>query len=221
MFKLAFLCLAMVYIPDANQCEEYLSHVKQYHTATNFDDEIYESMGYAEFVDKKKLFEKVDFSDYDQHFLNAALFYLTNDYRLKKRKKELRFEKRLRDASFIHAYEMMSKGFFSHTHPTNFSLRLPENRCKFCHYSYKASAENIARVTLGIETEITYLQLAKKLLDIFTNSSTHQKNILSSEYTEYGCTIIISEKIFKGGTRDIYAVQDFGEPTTESLDLEK
>lgn len=221
MIQFALLLSSLLFFTDINPCDEYLSNVNQFNIVTDFEDEMYESVGFSEFVDKKKLYEKVDFKDYDQHFLNATLFYLTNDYRIKKRKKELRFEKRLRNASFIHAYEMMSKGFFSHMHPTNTTLRMPKDRCKFCNYTYKASAENIARITLGIETEITYLQLAKKILDNLTNSEMHQKNILSPEYTELGCTIIISEKIFKGGERDFYAVQDFGHPTTESLDLEK
>lgn len=221
MINIIFLFNFFINTNNLISCEEYLSNVNQFTASSEFEDEEYLSTDFDEFVNKKKLYSKVDFKDYDQHFLNAALFYLTNDYRMKKRKSIFRFEKRLRNASFIHAYEMMSKGFFDHNNPVSKDLRTPKDRCKFCNYTSKSQAENIERITLGIETNITYLQLAQKILLNFTNSEQHRSYILSPEYNEYGCTVIISEKIFKGGERDFYAVQEFGNPTTESLDLEK
>lgn len=221
MLPVALLTVMLLFVPGDSGCEEYLYNINQFNVVTEFEDEAYETNEFDEFVNKKKLYEKVDFKDYDQHFLNAALFYLTNNYRVKNRRRPVRFEKRLRNASFIHAYEMMSKQFFNHNHPLKPEFRTPKDRCKFCNYQYKTQAENIERITLGIETDITYLQLAKNILTNFTNGLEYRTNILSPEYTEMGCTVIISEKTFKGGEKDFYAVQEFGNPTTESLDLEK
>ncbi len=221
MLKFLFTFFSLFTFGDDNRCEDFLLNLPQFQYASDFEDEMYPSVDNSEFYTNfRKLNMNIDFNDYDQHLLNAALFYLTNEYRIKKKLPPLKFEKRLRNASFIHASEMMNKNFFNHVNPINPEFKNPKDRCAFCNYTYKASAENIARVTMGIETQITYFQMAKKILDNLTSSPVHLENIISKTYTELGCTIMISTKTFKGGEKDFYAVQDFGIPQMESLDLE-
>lgn len=164
--------------------------------------------------------QKIDFRNIDYPRLNAAIFFVTNEERIKNHLPAVKFHELLENSSTSHSKRMVRLNFFSHTDPYNDLLKTPTKRMKLAGISNPYAAENIATPFAIIyeEGELiyplddaanffsythngkaipnhTYLSLAEYLVDLWMNSEGHRKNILNPDALQLGCgTFFYREK---------------------------
>lgn len=177
-----------------------------------------------------KLFqEPIDFANFDKSRLNAACYHETNARRVSHGLKALRYHEALESAAQIYAEVLVRDNFFSHNHPTNSSLRTPEDRGRAAGILNPKLAENIA-ITIALPYRSgdpvyprgngrfsytpdgpvipahTYATFAKEVLDQWMNSPGHRQNVLSTSAVELGCG---ASFFWQNGFPAFKAVQNF------------
>ena len=160
---------------------------------------------------KNKLFiETIDFENIDFARLNAAIFYVTNEVRKKKKLTILEYSPYLEKSSTIHSEDMVNYSFFSHFNPEVKEHKDPNERGKVAGITNPLIAENIIE-GYGLEYVSgksvyprgpgkfsytpdgpfikvhTYLSFAEEVVDNWMNSKGHRKNILSTDNLQLGC----------------------------------
>jgi uncharacterized protein YkwD len=156
----------------------------------------------------------IDDKNIDYRLINAAVFFVTNETRVKLGKKPLEYASQLETAAWTHAKRMVEKNFFSHTDATDAARRTPSQRGGLSGIKNPALAENINEY-FGIKykggTSIwpvdrsqgifssssggpiipnhTYLSLAEALVEGWMNSPGHRSNILSDNGLQMGCGV--------------------------------
>jgi uncharacterized protein YkwD len=160
---------------------------------------------------KEKLFhERIDFDSIDFSRLHAAIFFVTNEERAKKRLPFLDYAPELEKAARMHSMDMHEKKFFSHYNPYNKKKKTPNDRAVLAGILNPYLAENIAtnngleyksgekvyvrgegQFSYKMDGEIlkphTYLSLAETVVKSWMNSRGHRKNILSDDALQLGC----------------------------------
>ena len=137
--------------------------------------------------------------------LQAAIFHSTNLERSKKR--QFKYGKNLEKGASFHSSEMESKGFFSHLNRKNKKYKTPFDRAEKFKANYIAVGENIleeialdykdnsvydSELKNGIYVfyhhnngkrvrELTYKEIADKMVDSWMHSPGHRANILSKK----------------------------------------
>lgn len=168
-----------------------------------------------------KLFtETIDFNQIDYPRLNAAIFYVTNEERVKNNLPAVTFHKLLEDAASDHSKRMVRLNYFNHIDPYNDLLKTPSDRLRLAGVANPYSAENIA-APFAIKYEEgliiypldpknthfsyspngaaipnhTYLSLAEYVVQLWMNSKGHRANILNPNAKQLGCgTFFYREK---------------------------
>ena len=167
--------------------------------------------------------------------LQAAIFHATNLERSKKR--QFKYGKNLEKGASFHSSEMESKGFFSHLNRKNKKYKTPFDRAEKFKANYIAVGENILEeIALDykdnsmydselkngvyvfyhhnngkIVRELTYKEIADKMVDSWMHSPGHKANILSKDYTHLGVGVAIKKSPY--ATDDlptVFATQLFG-----------
>ena len=167
--------------------------------------------------------------------LQAAIFHSTNLERAKKR--QLKYGKNLEKGASFHSSEMLLKGFFSHVNRKNKKYKTPSHRAEKFKAKYAGVGENILEeIALDYKDnslydselenggyvfyhhnngekvrELTYKELADKMVASWMHSPGHKANILSKNYTHLGVGVAIKKTPY--GTDDlptIFATQLFG-----------
>ena len=167
--------------------------------------------------------------------LQAAIFHATNLERSKKR--QFKYGKNLEKGASFHSTEMEVKGFFSHTNRKNKKYKTPFHRAKKFNAKYAVIGENIleeialdyknnsvydSKLENGIYVfshhnngkrirELTYKEIANKMVDSWMHSPGHKANILRKNYTYLGVGVAIKKSPY--GADDlptIFATQLFG-----------
>lgn len=176
----------------------------------NYDD--YNKITHETFRDKKIFHQPIDVNNVDYPLLHAAVFYVTNEVRVKKRLEPFTFNLNLEISAWNHSKEMAEKGFFSHNNHKDKDRHTPNDRAKFAGISNPFLAENIAEVPAlqykaGSPVYIldkengtfsyqdggepiapeTYLGVAEIVIDQWMDSKPHRKNILSKDGLQLGC----------------------------------
>ena len=154
----------------------------------------------------------IDAEKPDYALLNAALYFVTNEARVREGKSAVAYHPLLEKTAFDYAREMVTKDFFDHDHPSDPSQRGPSDRGKRAGIKNASLAENIATgfgiqyeagkpiyimdATKGVFSYIsskgpalpmhTYLSLAQSLVDQWMNSPGHRANMLNAGYTRIG-----------------------------------
>jgi len=154
--------------------------------------------------------DTLDFRTIDLPRLNALLFYMTNEIRVKHKLPALEYAKELEDAASMHSRDMVMKDFFSHENPFDGKKKTPGDRALLMGIANPFIAENIAEdfglqyksgsdvVVLGkgrfsytseenLIPPKTYRMLAGSLLERWMNSPEHRRNILSPDALQLGC----------------------------------
>ena len=75
--------------------------------------------------------ENIDFHKIDYPRLNAAVFYATNEQRVKFNLKALEFNIFLEKQASLHSKNMVMNNFFSHDDPVNKKFATPHDRAAF------------------------------------------------------------------------------------------
>jgi uncharacterized protein YkwD len=158
--------------------------------------------------------QNIDIKDFDFRLANAAVYYVTNEIRVKKRLDYLPYNKNLEVAAYFHSLDMAEKKYFDHINKKNTTRKTPTDRASLAGIANPYPAENItegfildykSNAPVYVEgpgmfsyksggeliQTLTYLQLAEKLLDDWMNSPPHRENILSKNNRALGCGVAI------------------------------
>jgi uncharacterized protein YkwD len=170
----------------------------------------YAAVALASFRQDPRFLARIDLAAIDYPLLDAAVFFATNEIRVKQGLKPLAWSPALEQAALGHARRMAEKNFFNHTDPYDRSRASKEDRGHLAGIANPHLAENIAE-TFGLVYAAgksifprgngefsyrdngplipphTYLSFADSVLDMWMHSSGHRANILSTNGLELGC----------------------------------
>jgi len=177
-------------------------------TSNNID--YYSELNLKNFRKEKLFQERLNFDSIDYPRLHAAIFFITNEERAKKKLSFLEYAPELERAAQMHSRDMYEKKFFSHYNPSVKKKKTPNDRAVLAGILNPYIAENIAtshglqyksgekvfvrgdgQFSYRIDGELiqphTYLSLAATIVDSWMNSTGHRKNILSDDALQLGC----------------------------------
>lgn len=127
--------------------------------------------------------QKISATKFNHRLLDAALFFRTNEERIKNNLPEFYFSLALEKAALGHSIDMVQQNFYSHQSPIPGKEDMSD-RLKRVGINYTACAENIYNF---FDEDPTYWSLASKLVEGWMNSSGHRRNILNPNYKYLGC----------------------------------
>ncbi|RPJ09302.1 MAG: CAP domain-containing protein [Spirochaetaceae bacterium] len=173
--------------------------------------EYYSTTSQENFRENPLFLEPINFNKIDYPRLHAAIYFVTNEIRVKNRLATLPHSPNLEIAAYNHSKRMAEKGFFSHQDSTDRQRYNPADRAKLAGITNPFIAENIAEA-FGIQYTAgksvfplsttgkfsysyngrpilphTYLAFADEVLKMWMNSSGHRANILSKNNVQLGC----------------------------------
>jgi uncharacterized protein YkwD len=170
---------------------------------SSWNKQSYEKYNHVSFSKLEEINQTINFNKIDYPLLHATIFFLTNKERAKRKKEIISWNKNLEIAAFNHSKMMAELKFFSHSSKIK-KRKEPEDRAKIAGITNPFIAENIAKTP--VDSQDTYLSLAKKIVTQWMNSSGHKSNILSKDALELGVGVfIIKEKEFNY----VYSTQNF------------
>jgi uncharacterized protein YkwD len=196
------------------------------------DRDYYSNHTHLNFREEKLFKETLNLKDPDIRRMEAVLFFLTNEMRVKNRLLPLAYSKKLEKTAQMHAEDMVKEGFFSHINPHNGNKKTPDDRARLHGINNPSLAENIIEgfgiqytsnkkvYTRGIGLfsyqpmgELikphSYLSLGESLMKGWMNSKEHRKNILSREAVQLGCGISFYSNTGFNNMPSCKAVQNF------------
>lgn len=144
----------------------------------------YKVIDHASFRKAEVFSKKINYSQIDYGLLNAAIFYLTNEQRVKRKLRPVEYVTELEIMAWNHSKQMAEKRFFSHINTRDKSRRDTDNRAKLAGITNPGIAENIAYST---EDPETYMEVAAMLVKLWMDSKGHKENILSKSALQLGC----------------------------------
>lgn len=194
----------------------------------HFTDADYQQYSVKGFRDNKSFLRAIDFVNPDYALINAAVFYVTNEQRVRKKLPPLEHNSHLELAAWHHSKSMADGRFFNHINASVKARRTPDDRAKLAGITNPYIAENIAEMPAieyvqGKEVFVidkkagtfsytnggevipphTYLSFAEAVVAQWMDSPPHRKNILSKEALQLGCGIYLY------ADRDFYNMPTF------------
>jgi uncharacterized protein YkwD len=192
----------------------------------------YSHFTYENFRTDSRYGETLNLTDPDLPRLQAVLFFLTNEIRVKYKLAPLDYSKKLAETAQMHAEDMIKGNFFSHMNPKSGNKRTPNDRATLNQISNPFLAENIiegyglqykSKKTVYLRGKgnfsytpdgemlkpHTYLSLGESLITGWMNSKEHRKNILAHEALQLGCGISFYLDPGFNNMPSCKAVQDF------------
>lgn len=197
-----------------------------------WNDAKYTSATLANFRNHAELNRVISFENPDYRSIHAAIYFVTNEIRVKNKLPALEYSRNLEIAAYNHAKHMVEGGFFAHVNPRETSRKDPEARARLAGILNPHIAENIAisfaiRYKAGaaiyprenggfsytpkgpiIETH-TALSFADAVLEQWMNSAGHRANILSPKAKSVGAGAYLYIDTASMNMRKIKAVQNF------------
>ena len=185
-----------------------------------FSQGIYNSLNVNNFRNYKPFNDTIDINTFKPELLNAAVFFVTNEVRIKHKLSFLKYNAALEATAKMHSEDMAKYGFLDHVDKKNRKHKEPEDRASLSGIANPHIAENIIEgfllsyksgeeVIVGRSGEFyrkgetkpiafqTYLSLADDLVSQWMASPGHRANILAKDAVELGCGCAI------------YAMKDF------------
>jgi uncharacterized protein YkwD len=160
--------------------------------------DMYKTTDYTNFRSQDIFHQSFDRDEPDIPLLNAAMFFLTNEQRVKHNKSAAEYHPALEIAAYNHS-KRMAKTEFSHT-GTDADRKTPRQRGELAGIANPKLAENIAYSHIG--GGLTYLDLADKVITQWMNSPGHRSNILSDETHQMACGAYVKDSY-------VYSTQNF------------
>lgn len=200
--------------------------------------EWYTSLSPDSFFNTPAAQQLIDIENPDLELVDMALFFATNEQRIKRKLAPLVFAAPLREAAAYHSVEMRDKNFFSHINKADKELREPHQRIAAKGGEFSATGENILEMTpyklrpdeqydpvKNPDGSFTFMNLRGKPLKIYTygefakaavklwmGSPEHKENILSKNFTHLGCGTSFDAEPFKFKALPLtLATQNFGQ----------
>ena len=183
-------------------------------------DKYYTRDDSADFLSDDNLKNRIDPLNFDMHFLNAAVFHLTNIERSNADLPLFGFYDNLYKSAALHSESMIEYDYFDHVNRIQKKWRTPKERIFYFDDSYSSLAENILENNLlehegeilkyrtvsnadgsvlyfdlnGKEIKYgSYFYIAKRIVFQWMNSSPHRANILADNLRLLGCSCAIDE----------------------------
>lgn len=179
--------------------------------AQQWSADMYDDYSYKSFKKFPPALQQIDPENIDYMLLNAAVYYATNEQRIKHGRKRFSYNASLEAAASGHSNDMNAKNFFSHSSKVKGKYTM-ERRLALQGIKNTAMGENIAEtfaiVLKGNESYIppsaagdvlryysngkvipyrTYIGFAQDVLKGWMNSPGHRSNILDRDFTRLGC----------------------------------
>jgi len=180
--------------------------------AQNWTDQDYTRYSIRDFFQLDAIYKPINFKKIDRPLLNAAIFYVTNEMRQKRRLPLLKHLPAAETVARDHADDMVKYDFYSHYSKVP-GKKLLTDRLKIEGLYPYCYAENISssnglqyeygrRVNppgpSGVFTYVsrsnreeiiphTYISFARSVLILWMNSRDHKNNIISTCYEYLGC----------------------------------
>lgn len=205
--------------------------------AQSFNETWYTELSIDSFFNTDAVKANMDVEKPNIDLLNAAIFFATNEARIKKKMEPLRYHAVLEQAAEFHSDEMREKRFFNHVNKSDKENRTPEQRIANKGGEFDATGENILEMPpyktgakgeydvskngdgtfgfLGMNGKplktLSYGEFARAAIKLWMASPDHKANILSKNFTHLGCGVSIEEDPFKFKTLPMALVtQNFG-----------
>lgn len=145
--------------------------------------------------------KQVQLKDMDIRLLNAAIFWVSNEQRIRNNRTALNYADPLETAAFLHARYLATNRILSHENTLDERRRTPQDRARLAGIQNPYIAENCLYNT-HLKGSLNYLELADKLVGIWMNSPNHRNTLLSDHALSLGCGVFINQD-------QIYAAQSF------------
>lgn len=179
----------------------------------------FNTLNSSEFLKDIELSMTVNPDSFNYSIFHSALIHLTNIERIEHEKLPLLYFTDLESSSKIHSLEMSKHHFFNHSNKYNKDLETPADRIFRYNKNYEIIGENIVSNNLidydgdyleysvqivdgkqlftylngEILKNVSYINLAKRLIKQWMESPPHKKNILSDDYTLIGCACALEQ----------------------------
>ena len=167
----------------------------------------YQQYDYSNFRKCKEFQSKFNPKAPNYRLLDAAIYFCTNEQRFKYKKKALKYAMPLEVAAYYHSQQMGKQSFFDHINNLDELHKNPEGRAKCAGIENPFVGENILTFTEWNVDQLTYLNIAERIIRSWKSSPPHWKNILSKECVELGCGVFFIPEDENGGS--FYATQNF------------
>jgi uncharacterized protein YkwD len=172
----------------------------------------YQNTTHKNFRQNPLFAQAIDFSRIDYPLLHAAIFFATNETRVKNQQQAVAFAIELERAAYHHSKYMAGQNFVAHHNPFSNRRNTPDQRGKLAGVTNPFIAENIA-THFGIKykprTPVyridttkgtfsyqrggplipnhTYLSFAEVIVAQWMDSPPHRANLLSQDAVQLGC----------------------------------
>ena len=172
----------------------------------------YQTTTHKNFRNNKLFQQVIAFDQIDYPLLHAAIFFVTNETRVKNKRPPLAFALALERAAHHHSKYMAEQNFFAHENPFSNRRNTAEQRAKLAGIKNPFISENIAthfgiRYKAGtpvyrVDTQQgtfsyepggsliphhTYLSFAEAIVAQWMDSRPHRANLLSQDAVQLGC----------------------------------
>ena len=178
----------------------------------NWTYESYQNYDEISFYRIEALYEAIDFNQVNFALLQAAIFFVTNEERIKAKLEPFEFRSEIELVAAGHAQDMVKYGFYSHTSKIRIK-RTVRDRFHLEGLNPEFFGENICS-TYGLQYQIgrkvnppsspgeftyaytskrevipphTYLTFAKSVVKLWMDSPGHRQNILNPLFKSLGC----------------------------------
>ncbi len=166
---------------------------------TRWENKNYKKISQSNFRDNPIFSQNID-KNIDYGLLNATLFYLSNEYRVKNHKTPLIYNIALEITAWNHAKQMGLFSFFAHENPKDAKRHKLENRGELAGITNPFLAENLAYVSN--EKSKTYLEICEKFILQWKSKKENLVQLQSDDALEMGCGVFFFQNRW-------YAVQVF------------
>lgn len=172
----------------------------------------YQTTTHKNFRSNKLFQQTIAFDQIDYPLLHAAIFFVTNETRVKNKRPPLAFALALERMAYHHSKRMVEQNFFSHDNPFDKARQTTQQRGQLAGIKNPTLAENIA-IHFGIQYKAnapvfpvdrlkgtfsyvsdgplipshTYLSFAEAIVTQWMDSPGHRANILNREAVQLGC----------------------------------
>ncbi len=172
----------------------------------------YQTTTHKNFRNNKLFQQTIGFNKIDYPLLHAAIFFVTNEARVKNKRPPLTFSFALERAAYHHSKRMVEQNFFSHENPRDQARKTSQQRAELAGIKNPMIGENIA-THFGIQYKAntpiypvdplkgtfsyehggplipphTYLSFAEAIVKQWMDSPGHRENILNPHALQLGC----------------------------------
>jgi uncharacterized protein YkwD len=194
----------------------------------------YQTTTHRNFRSNKLFHQIIAFNQIDYPLLHAAIFFVTNEARVKNKRPPLTFALALERAAYHHSKRMVEQNFFNHENSSDKTRKTAQQRAQLAGIKNPMLAENIA-THFGIQYQAnspiypvdplkgtfsyapdgplvpahTYLSFAEAIVKQWLDSPGHRENILNRQALQLGCGVYFYSDLEFHNMPKFKATQDF------------